>query len=65
MCDHVVPDLQRLKPIPIAEFSEVVKKKHFNANIAFEDEFAVRACTYTKHALEHDDMNQCCVWMMN
>ncbi len=35
------PELQRTKPIPISEFSEVVKRKHFNANIAFEDEFEV------------------------
>lgn len=46
LSNHVIPlvyisDVQRLTPIPIAEFSEVVKKKHFNANIAFEDEFEV------------------------
>lgn len=35
-------------PISIAEFSENVKKKHFNANIAFEDEFEV---THTKKIL--------------
>ena len=34
-------ELQRAKPIPISQFSEVVKRKHFNANIAFEDEFEV------------------------
>lgn len=33
--------MQRIRPIPISEFSEVVKRKHFNANIAFEDEFEV------------------------
>lgn len=33
--------LKRRQPIPISEFSEMVKKKHFNANIAFEDEFEV------------------------
>ncbi len=38
----------RRMPISIAEFSENVKKKHFNANIAFEDEFEV---THTKKIL--------------
>ena len=32
---------QRMLPIPIAEFSEYVRKKHQNSNIELEDEFEV------------------------
>jgi len=38
-CLSLLLELQRAKPIPISQFSEIVKRKHFNANIAFEDEF--------------------------
>lgn len=34
-------DTERRIPILVSEFSKIVKKKHFNANIEFEEEFEV------------------------